>query len=181
MIQYLTIIQYLSNVVTELKRPQFEFQISPSVALWAISFVCYLAKFSISSSMLLVSFLCLSVCLFVCLSVCLFTLYRSQFWSKCFQIFFLDMYPPWLEQVPIWCKSGNGIRSKKIPENPQNPYLSSLRKFQSFISPSEKIPKISYLQETCIGPISTLKKSLTLKKKRSRSWQGQMWSNFNAL
>ena len=110
------------------------------------------------------------VCGFVCLSVCLFTLYRPQFWSNRFQIFFLDRYPPGIDQVPTWCESGNGIRSKKIPENPKNPYLSSLQKFQKFKSQPKIIRIDSHSLETFIGLISTLKKFLTPKSQRSRSW-----------
>ena len=125
----------------------------------AKSQVCYLAR--------------LWVCLSVCLFVCLFTLYRPQFLSNCFQIFFLDRYPPGIDQVPTWCESGNGIRSKKIPENPKNPYLSSLQKFQKFKSQPKIIRIDSHSLETFIGLISTPQKILTPKSQSSRSWWAQ--------
>ena len=121
------------------------------------------------------------VSLFVCLFVCLFTKYRPQFWRNHLQIFFLSRYPWPAELAKILSKSVDGIRSKKIPENPKNPYLSSLQKFQKFISQLKLIRINSYLQETCIGSICTFKKYLTLKGQTSRSWQGKMCSNFNAL
>ena len=116
-----------------------------------------------------------------CLFVSMCALYRSHFLSNCFQIFFLNRYLQWLVWDFIWCESENGIRSKKIPENPKNPYLSSLQKFQKFISPLKFVRINSNLLQTCIGSISTLKKNFTLKGQRSRSWQGQMCSNFKAL
>ena len=113
--------------------------------------------------------------------ICMLTLYRPQFWPNSLQIFFSDRY--WLpdEVIEIWKQLDYGIRSKKIPENPKNPYLSSLRKFQKFISPPKMIRMDSFSLETFVGSISTLKKNLTLKGQTSRSWQGKMCSNFNAL
>ena len=114
------------------------------------------------------------ICLFFSLFVCMFALYRSQFWRNSLQIFFLSRYSSSKEVGKISSKSVDGIRSKKIPENPKNPYLSSLRKFQKFISPPKMIRLDSYLLETFVGSISTLKKNLTLTSQTSRSLGGKM-------
>ena len=116
----------------------------------------YLAKLKISPSMLLVSLPCLFV------SMC--ALYRSQFWTNSLQIFFLSRYLRPEEVGKISLKLVNGIMSKKIPENPKNPYLSSLQKFQKFITPPKLVRINSYLPGTCIGSISTLKKKIDLER-----------------
>ena len=114
---------------------------------------------------------CMSVCLYVCMSVRenLFTLYGPQFWSNRFQIFFTDWYSAYSEAIRFWWQSHDGIRSEKIPENPKNPYLSSLSKFQKFISPPKMIRIDSYSLGTFVGSISTITKNLTLKGQTSKS------------
>ena len=78
----------------------------------------YLAKCQVCYSFRL--FLCKYVCIFLCL----FALYRPHYSTNLFQIFFLTRYPWPAELGRISSKSDDGIRSKKIPENPKNPYLS---------------------------------------------------------
>ena len=112
---------------------------------------------------------CCSMSNFISFFLCLCALYRPQYSTNLLHIFFLSRYLWPAELGKISSKSVDGIRSKKIPENPQNPYLLSLWKFQKFISLPKTIRSDSYSQETLIGSISTFKKILTLKSQTSRS------------
>ena len=88
----------------------------------------------IISSSMLVSSVCMFVCLFVCMFVsALQVTVLVQSTSKFYNGFFVEFVG--LQTFLVEIRTFVWIR--KIRKDPENPYLSSLRDFQKFISPSK--------------------------------------------